>query len=173
MLTLAYRRKLPRTLLIDGLVIGIQAYFDPYVGYFDYVHHKLADCRDSVDRATPCTPQCRPKNIVPLYSVDGTKDWFYGQPPCFPGFEAVENWQNYSTQVLGCTGEHVVTQRGPHDFPQGSKTVCYTYPSCPAIGGSGSNVMCEVTDMTHDASSLNVLLPAAFSDFFGGGRRST
>ena len=47
---------------------------DPFVGYFDYVDHKLPTGR----------PQCSPKRRVPLYSADGTKDWFYGQPPCAP-----------------------------------------------------------------------------------------
>ena len=23
-------------------------------------------------------PQCKPKKLVPFYSADGTKDWFYG-----------------------------------------------------------------------------------------------
>ena len=118
---------------------------------------------------------------MPFYSVDGTADWFYGQPPCFPGFESVANWQNYSEQVLGCAGERTVTAEGPHAFPeqQGAANVtCYEYSGgCPAItappgaspgqSGSKANVMCEVQDMTHDASSLGVLLPAAFAAFFG------
>ena len=29
------------------------------------------------------------------------------------------------------------------------------------------NRMCEVEGMTHDETSLGVLLPAAFADFFG------
>eukprot|EP01051_Picozoa_sp_SAG22_P017197 SAG22_NODE_2595_length_2404_cov_1.916269_2_plen_123_part_00 len=112
-------------------------------------------------------PQCKPKKQLPLYSADGTKDWFYGQPPCFPGFESVANWQNYSKQILGCKGPRAVTTKGPHDFPQGSGTVCYDYPGgCPRITGVGLNVMCEVTGMTNDASSLGVLLPHAFADFF-------
>jgi hypothetical protein len=37
----------------------------------------------------------------------------------------------------------------------------------PGIIGSGLNIMCEVDGMTHDASSLGVLLPSAFADFFG------
>ena len=29
-------------------------------------------------------PQCKPKKLVPFYSADGTKDWFYGAEiaPC-------------------------------------------------------------------------------------------
>ena len=152
----AYRFNCERSDMIDGLVIGIQAWFDPWVGYFDYVNHRLPTG----------TPRCKPKKQVPLYSVDGTADWFYGQPPCFPGFESVANWQNYSTEVLGCSGPRTVTLKGPHNFPQG-KTECYTYPSCPNISGAGLNVMCEVQNMTHDGSSLGILLPAAFKDFFG------
>ena len=54
--------------------------------------------------------------------------------------------------------------------------VCMPLPACvlwslsssPAeIGGAGLNRMCEVEGMTHDESSLGVLLPAAFADFFG------
>ena len=153
----AYRFFCEHSELIDGLVIGIQAWFDPWVGYFDYVQHALPTG----------TPQCRPKKQVPLYSADGTKDWFYGQPPCFPGFEAVANWQNFSTEVLGCTGERTLTQKGAHVFPQGSATQCYTFPSCARVTGAGLNVMCEVTGMDHDGSALGVLLPAAFADFFG------
>ena len=37
----------------------------------------------------------------------------------------------------------------------------------PGIIGSGLNIMCEVDGMTHDASSLGILLPSAFADFFG------
>jgi len=143
--------------MIDGLVIGIQAWFDPYVGYFDYVH----------ERRPTGPPQCQPKKKVPLYSADGTADPLYGQPPCFPGFETVANWERYSADILGCTGNRTATSRGPHDFPQGSHTDCYTFPSCPGITGAGLNVMCEVTGMTHDGSSLGVLLPRAFADFFG------
>ena len=156
----AFRFNCEHSEMIDGLVIGIQAWFDPWVGYFDYVNHELPTGK----------PQCNPKRKVPLYSADGTKDWFYGQPPCFPGFESVANWQNYSTEIMGCTGEKTVTKRGPHDFPQGSKTECYEYSGgCIGIVNSGLNIMCEVTGMTHDSSSLGVLLPAAFADFFSRG----
>lgn len=154
----AFRFNCEHSDIIDGLVVAIQAWFDPWVGYFDYVHHQLPPDRQ---------PLCSPKHKVPFYGVDGTKDWFYGQPPCFPGFEAVANWKNFSTDVLGCEGSPTVTQRGPHDFPQGSPTVCYEYPSCPAITGAGLNIMCEVTEMKHDPSALGHLLPAAFEAFFG------
>jgi poly(3-hydroxybutyrate) depolymerase len=132
----AYRFYCEQSELIDGLVIGIQAWFDPYVGYFDYIHHRLPSGQ----------PQCAPKKQVPLYSADGTKDWFYGQPPCFPGFESVANWRNFSEDILGCTGQATATPRGPHDFPQGPNTTCYAYPSCPHISGAqrGLNIMCEV-----------------------------
>ena len=152
----AYRFNCEHSELIDGLVIGIQAWFDPWVGYFDYVNNMLP----------VGTPQCAPKIQVPLYSADGTADWFYGQPPCFPGFEAVANWRNFSEQILGCSGQAYVTEKGPHDFTQGTNTTCYTYPSCPGISGAGLNVMCEVQGMSHDGSSLGTLLPDAFSDFF-------
>ena len=111
-------------------------------------------------------PQCKPKKQVPLYSADGTADWFYGQPPCFPGFESVANWRNLSTEILGCIGEATVTAKGPHDFTQGKNTTCWSHSSCPHITGAGLNIMCEVQDMTHDGSSLGTLLPHAFADFF-------
>jgi len=153
----SYRFNCEHADMIDGLVIGIQAWFDPYAGYFDYMHERLPPVRP---------PQCHPQRLVPLYSADGTKDSFYGQPPRVPGFESVANWEVYSTTVLGCTGNRTVTSRGPHDFWEGTGTVCYTYPHCPAIVGAGLNIMCEVTNMTHDGTALGVLLPSAFADFF-------
>jgi len=154
----AFRFNCEKSEMIDGLVIGIQSWFDPWVGYFDYVNHQLPAGK----------PQCNPKYKRPLYSADGKDDWFYGQPPCYPGFEAVANWEKYSTQIIGCTGNRTVTSRGPHNFPQGP-TECYEYPSCPGITGTGINIMCSVTNMGHDSTSLGILLPRAFSDFFGGG----
>ena len=71
----AYRFNCERSEMIDGLVIGIQAWFDPYVGYFDYVHGRLPTG----------PPQCHPRRKVPLYSADGTKDVLYGQPPSVAG----------------------------------------------------------------------------------------
>jgi|EP01046_Picozoa_sp_COSAG06_P020861 hypothetical protein len=38
----AFRFNCEHSELIDGLVIGIQAWFDPYVGYFDCELHDAA-----------------------------------------------------------------------------------------------------------------------------------
>jgi poly(3-hydroxybutyrate) depolymerase len=145
--------------LIGGLAIQSQAYFDPYVGFYDYQHGRVPNG----------TPQCNPAKIVPFYSDIGTNDVYYGPNVADPAFRGHQKWlHNYSTAVLGCSGEVSVTDKGPHDYPAATGPVtCYEFASCPKITGVGLNRFCSVPGMGHDSSGYQGLLPAAFADFFG------
>jgi len=156
--SMAFRFSCEKSELIGGLAIQSQAYFDPYVGYYDYVRR----------RVPTGVPQCKPTFKRPFYSDVGTIDVYYGPNVSLPGFRAIEKWRhNYSTAVLGCTGEVRVTSKGPHEYPHGTgPATCYEYLSCPGITGSGVNRFCSVPGMGHDATGFLSLLPAAFADFF-------
>lgn len=156
--SMAYRFACERSDLYDGLVIESQAWFDPWVGYYDYVNH----------RKPTGIPQCKPQHRRPLYTAVGTVDPYYGDHPAFEGAQASVNWESYSTQVLGCTGSKEETTKGPHEFPQGNgSTTCYKYPSCPEVSPSGINIMCVVPGMGHTGGPVPMLLERAFADFFG------
>ena len=156
--SMAFRFNCERADLITGLAIQSQAYFDPYVGFYDY-------SRGVVPSGTPV---CKPSKKVPFYSDIGDVDVYYGPNVETPGFRGIEKWRNnYSIAVLGCTGEATVTSRGPHKYPDATgPAVCYQYASCPGIIGSGVNRFCSVPGMGHDDSGFLGLLPAAFADFF-------
>ena len=156
--SMAFRFNCERSDLIDGLAIQSQAYFDPYVGYYNY----------DTGVVPSGTPQCKPTKKVPFYSDVGTVDVYYGLNVSTPGFQGLQKWRdNYSTAVLGCTGEVTATSRGPHEYPDGQgRATCYQYASCPGIVGSGVNRFCSVPGMGHDDSGFRSLLPAAFADFF-------
>jgi poly(3-hydroxybutyrate) depolymerase len=156
--SMAFRFNCERSDLITGLAIQSQAYFDPYVGYYDYKKNVVPTG----------TPQCKPTKKVPFYSDIGTVDVYYGPNVSTPEFRGFQKWRdNYSTSVLGCTGELTETSRGPHDYPHGTgPATCYQYASCPGITGSGVNRFCSVPGMGHDSTGFLGLLPAAFADFF-------
>jgi len=150
--------------LLGGVVVQSQAYFDPYVGYFDYVNN----------RVPTGTPQCHPTHKLPFYSDIGTADYYYGPAVSTPGFRGIDKWRhNFSTQVLGCTGEAVRTSEGPATLPGGDNSggtvshpsTCYEFPkgACP---GNHINRFCTVTSLSHDGTPLSVLLPRAFKEFF-------
>ena len=142
-----------------GLAIQSQAYFDPYVGYYDYKNNRVPSG----------IPQCKPSKLVPFYSDIGTTDVYYGPDVALAGFRGRQKWlHNYSTSVLGCTGPVSVTDKGPREFPHGTgPATCYEFASCPRITGAGLNRFCSVPGMGHDVTGYQSLLPAAFADFFG------
>jgi len=157
--SMAYRFNCERSDLIGGLAIQSQAYFDPYVGFYDYDHSVVPFG----------TPQCKPSKRVLFYSDVGTVDVYYGLNVSTPGFQGLQKWRdNYSTAVLGCTGGVTQTSQGPHEYPDGTApATCYEYASCPGITGAGLNRFCSVPGMGHDATGFYSLLPRAFADFFG------
>jgi len=156
--SMAFRFNCERSDLIGGLAIQSQAYFDPYVGYYDYENNVVPTG----------TPQCNPQFKRPFYSDVGTVDVYYGLNVSTPGFQGLQKWRdNYSTAVLGCTGEVTTTSKGPHSYPDGTApATCYEYSSCPGITGAGLNRFCSVPGMGHDFSGFLSLLPQAFTDFF-------
>jgi poly(3-hydroxybutyrate) depolymerase len=161
--SMAYRFNCERSELIGGLAIQSQAYFDPYVGFYDYQNN----------RVPTGTPQCKPTKLVPFYSDIGTNDVYYGPSVADPAFQGHQKWlHNFSTTVLGCSGAVSVTTKGPHEYPDGTgPATCYQFASCPGITGAGLNRFCSVPGMGHDASGYFGLLPAAFADFFNGSAR--
>eukprot|EP01048_Picozoa_sp_COSAG05_P017776 COSAG05_NODE_2485_length_3002_cov_34.630727_1_plen_425_part_00 len=158
--SMAFRFNCEQSELIRGLAVQSQAFFDPYVGFYDYQNNRVPNG----------TPQCKPTKLVPFYSDVGTTDVYYGPNVADPAFRGQQKWlHNYSKAVLGCTGEVSVTAKGPHEFPDGKgPATCYQFASCPRITGAGLNRFCSVPGMGHDASGYFGLLPAAFTDFFGG-----
>ena len=156
--SMAFRFNCERADLIAGLAIQSQAYFDPYVGFYDYTRGVVPEGE----------PQCKPSKKVPFYSDVGDTDVYYGPNVSSPAFRGIDKWRdNYSTAVLGCSGDISVTSKGPHKFPDGSgPAVCYQFASCPGIIGSGVNRFCSVPGMGHDDTGFIGLLPAAFADFF-------
>ena len=174
--SMAFRFYCERSELIGGLVIQSQAYFDPVVGYYDYVNNHVPTG----------TPQCHPTFKRPFYSDIGTVDVYYGPNVATPGFQGIDKWRsNFSTAVLGCTGKAVKTANGPHTLPgyngtnpkggggvEELETTCYEFPadSCPGMTPPGINRFCSVQGLGHDETPLSVLLPRAFTEFFPAGR---
>ena len=169
--SMAFRFYCERSELIGGLVIQSQAYFDPVVGYYDYINKRVPSG----------TPQCHPKFKRPFYSDIGTADVYYGPNVSTPGFQGIDKWrQNFSVAVLGCTGEAAPTSRGPHSLPGsdgkggeevGLASTCYEFAagSCPGMTPPAINRFCSVAGLAHDETPLSVLLPTAFAEFFPDG----
>lgn len=160
--SMAYRFYCERAEMLGGLVVQSQSYLDPYVGFYDYVH----------DRVPTGTPQCHPAFKRPFYSDVGTEDVYYAAS----GFP---DWlHNFSTQVLGCTGEAATTSSGPPTLPgysAGGKgpieelpATCYDFPpgACPGLAPPAINRFCSVDGLSHDDTPLSKLLPRAFAEFF-------
>ena len=163
--SMAFRFNCEQAELLSGMAIQSQAYFDPYVGYYDYKNNRVPSG----------APQCRPAKLVPFYSDIGTTDVYYGPDVAIPAFRGQQKWlHNYSTSVLGCTGQVSVTAKGPHEYPAATgPATCYQFESCPNITGAGLNRFCSVPGMGHDSSGYQGLLPAAFADFFGADGAAT
>merc|ERR1712187_580118 len=89
--SMAFRFNCEKAEVIGGLVIQSQAYLDPYIGYYDYVN----------GRVPTGVPQCKPAAKRPFYSDIGTTDPYYGPSVGVQGFRGFDDWQTYSTQVLG------------------------------------------------------------------------
>jgi poly(3-hydroxybutyrate) depolymerase len=137
---------------LDGLVINGQAWFDPVVGCYDY----------DLNQIPPGAAECVPDRKVSFYSAVGTDDWFYGQPPAAPGFEAVEKWEAFSTEVLNCTGQPTRVSNAP---PLQAPTICYECPSCPNVE-AGVNRMCSLSGVGHETFFWPQLIKEAFDAFF-------
>jgi len=160
--SMAYRFMCEKSELISGLVVGGQAWFDPWVGYYDYQNQTILTG----------TPQCNPTRKVPFYGVIGTQDEYYGDCAVVPGFKMRENWGAMSTEILGCTASsnRTVTTRLP-SFPQGAAS-CEEY-TCPSVIAPSLNRLCSVTGMGHDSSAMQVILPLAFTAITGVPLRPT
>ena len=82
---MAFRFNCERSDLIGGLAIQSQAYFDPYVGFYDYTHQRVPSG----------TPQCHPTYRRPFYSDVGTLDVYYGLNVSTPGFQGLQKWREH------------------------------------------------------------------------------
>jgi len=188
---MAYRFYCEQSHLLAGLVVVGQAWFDPYVGFYDYAN----------DRVPSGTPQCSPTHKRPVYSAVGTRerarahthththtyarththtlslslslslshthtqtgedDEYYGAGA--GSMEAVANWESLSTQILGCTGS---SQQASHSLAltQGEVT-CYEFAWCDVTAPS-LNRMCSVAGAVHDGSLAGPMINSAFRLLF-------
>lgn len=146
--SMAFRFNCEKSEITGGIVVMSQAWFDPYLGFYD----------EENEIVPQGTPLCDPQVKRPFYSAIGQDDIFYGHQPAAPGFEGVENWHSYSTQILGCTDTPSETSLNPM-FPS-----CFEYLSCPNMTSPGVNIMCSVEGMGHDTSDFDNLLGRAFSE---------
>lgn len=158
---MAYRVYCERSHSVGGVVVGGAAWFDPQVGYYDYVN----------ERVPSGEPLCKPSHKRPIYSAVGTQDNYYGIASIQKGFEAVQKWHNFSSDVLNCTGlkpavDTVYNHVGSNGANPPSAS-CYEYETCGTnMTGTGINKMCSVSSMGHEQWFMGPLLEKAFSEIF-------
>ena len=156
--SMAFRFNCEKSESIGGLVIGGQAWFDPTLGYYDYTNNNVLKGKAI----------CNPTFKRPFLNVIGNVDNYYGEDASsvISGFVGIENWRNYSTEVLMCTGDVKTKLDFNITFSTGNKATCYNYSSCPLITSTGMNVYCSVNNMGHDGYALQTAIIKAMYRFF-------
>lgn len=156
--SMAFRFNCEKSESIGGLVIGGQAWFDPALGYYDYTNNNVLKGKAI----------CNPTFKRPFLNVIGNVDNYYGEDTSsvISGFVGIENWRNYSTEVLMCKGDVKTKLDFNITFSTGNKATCYNYSSCPLITSTGMNVYCSVNNMGHDGYALQTAIIKAMYQFF-------
>jgi predicted esterase len=139
--SMAYRFHCEKPEVIDGLVLEGYVWQDPWNPY---------------NQSKPPYLQCAAANFTKkpaFYTVCGTDDAYCNAL----GYQ--EEWEMFSTGVLGCTGASKEVGSFP-DFPAGAKT-CRGYDSCP-----GMNTACRVSGHGHSGQIGADAVHHAFASFF-------
>lgn len=139
--SMVYRFYCEKPDLVDGLVVEGFPWQDPWNPY---------------KGSKPPYLQCAAANVTKkpaFYTVCGTDDAYCN------ALNFQEEWEMFSTGVLGCTGTSKETGSYP-DFPAGAKT-CRGFDSCPGI-----NTACRVAGNGHSGQIGDDAVHRAFDLFF-------
>eukprot|EP00746_Dinoflagellata_sp_MGD_P163532 gnl/MRDRNA2_/MRDRNA2_91624_c0_seq1.p1 gnl/MRDRNA2_/MRDRNA2_91624_c0~~gnl/MRDRNA2_/MRDRNA2_91624_c0_seq1.p1 ORF type:complete len:432 (+),score=87.44 gnl/MRDRNA2_/MRDRNA2_91624_c0_seq1:99-1394(+) len=139
--SMAYRFYCEKPDLVDGLVLEGFVWQDPWNPY---------------GQGKPPYLQCAAANFTKkpaFYTACGTDDAYCN------ALNYQEEWEMFSTGVLGCTGTSKEIGSYP-DFPAGAKT-CRGYDSC-----SGMNTACRVSGHGHSGQIGADAVHHAFGSFF-------
>jgi hypothetical protein len=174
--SMSYRVSCERSDLLGGLVQYGMNWIEPAAGHMpkgtpgDATQFALDGAARIRAASTPSVPgaeKCAPEFKVPHYQAVGLEDVYAGDT--HGAYKSKILWMDYSTNVLGCTGEPVLLENPVHPQSQ-----CWQYPSCLSIstrvpGGSPEdmNVYCAVEDMGHETQFQGRLIAQAYEDFFG------
>ena len=104
--------------------------------------------------------KCDPQFKVPHYQAVGLEDVYAGDNG--GAYRSKRLWTDYSTNVLGCSGDPYVLGSSVHPSSE-----CSQYPSCSF--SADSNVYCAVRDMGHEPQYQATFLATAYADFFEPG----
>ena len=154
--SMAYRFYCEKSEMVDALVVVGAAWFDPVVGFYDYEN----------SRVPPGEAQCAPTNDMPVFSAIGRLDNYYGESVQTEGFEGLENWHRFSTEVLKCAENQTTSMDTSFDLNSDSpRGACHFYQNCSMTEGT-SNQFCSINEMGHESWFVGPFLEYSIAEAF-------